>query len=146
MLKQEIEQQIKEALKAGEQLRLSTLRMLLAAIQNEEIAKQKPLMDEDTQLVVQRQIKQHRESIEAFTKGNRNELAQKEKDELEILNKFLPQQMNEEEIKKAVVEARATLPENDKNNFGKVMGAVMARVNGKADGGLVSELVKEQVG
>lgn len=146
MLKQEVEQQIKEALKAGEQLKLSTLRMLLASIQNEEIAKQKQLTDEDILPVVQRQIKQHRESIEAFTKGNRIELAQKEKDELEILNKFLPQQMNEEEIKKTVAEVLAGLPEIDKSNFGKAMGAVMAKVKGKADGGLVGRLVKDQIG
>ena len=146
MLKQQIEQEIKKALKAGESLKLSTLRMLLAAIQNEEIAKQKQLTDEDILPVVQRQIKQHRESIEAFTKGNRIELAQKEKDELEILNKFLPQQMNEEEIKKTVAEVLAGLPESDKSNFGKVMGAIMAKIKGKTDGGLVGRLVKDQIG
>jgi len=145
MLRQDIELGIKEALKSGDQIRLSTLRFLLAAVQNEEIAKQREAADEDVIAVVQKQVKQHKESIEAYEKGGRQELAQKEKNELEILNKFLPQQMSEEEIKKIVDEARASLSEGDKNNFGKVMGMVMAMVKGKADGNLVSKVVKELV-
>ena len=145
MLRQDIELGIKEALKSGDQIRLSTLRFLLAAVQNEEIAKQREAADEDVIAVVQKQVKQHKESIEAYEKGGRRELAQKEKNELEILNKFLPQQMSEEEIKKIVDEARVSLSEGDKNNFGKVMGMVMAMVKGKADGNLVSKVVKELV-
>lgn len=143
MLKQDIEQQLKEALKSREELRLSTLRFLLSAVKNEEIAKQKEATDEDVITVVQRQIKQRKESIEAYTNGNRPELAEKEKQELEILSKFLPQQMTEDEIKKIVDEAIASLPENEKKNFGKVMGIVMVRVKGKAEGSLVSKVVKE---
>ena len=146
MLKQQIESEMKEALKGGDQLRLSTLRFLLASLQNEEIAKQKELADEDVIAVVQRQIKQHRESIEAFEKGGRDELAQKEREELEILSKFLPQQLSEEEIKEAVEEELAQLPDNEKNNFGKIMGVVMTKVKGKADGGTVSRVVKELLG
>lgn len=143
MLKQDIEQQLKEALKSREELRLSTLRFLLSAVKNEEIAKQKEATDEDVITVVQRQIKQRKESIEAYTNGNRPELAEKEKQELEILSKFLPQQMTEDEIKKIVDEVIASLPENEKKNFGKVMGIVMVRVKGKAEGSLVSKVVKE---
>ncbi len=143
MLKQQIEGQIKEALKGGDQVRLSTLRFLLASLQNEEIAKQKELTDEEVVAVVQRQIKQHRESVEAFQKGGRSDLEQKERAEIEILNKFVPQQMDVEEIRKTVLEVIAQLPENDQTNFGKVMGTVMARVKGKADGNAVSKVVRE---
>ncbi len=145
MLKQDIEQQIKEALKGGDQVRLSTLRLLLAAIKNEEIAQQREATDEDVVAVVQKQIKQRKESIEAFTKGGREELAAKERQELEILNKYLPQQFSEEEVKKMVQEVISQLPEEERKNFGKVMGAVMARVKGKAEGNLVSRLVKENL-
>jgi len=92
---------------------------------------------------VQRQVKQHKESIEAFTKGGREELARKERAELEILKTFLPQQLSSEEIKKMVEETITQLPEQDRNNFGKVMGAVMGRVKGKADGNTVGKVVKE---
>jgi len=143
MLKQTVEQQIKEALKAGETLRLSTLRLLLSAINNEEIAKQKELSEEETVLVVQHQAKQRREAIEAYEKGGREELAAKERQELEILNKFLPQQLSEEEVKKNVLEIIAGLSDDDKKNFGKVMGTVMARLKGQTEGNLVGKVVKE---
>lgn len=143
MLKHQIEEQIKESLKSGDQMRLSTLRFLLASIQNEEIAKQKELTDEEVIAVVQKQIKQHHESVEAFQKGGRGDLEQKERAEIEILNKFVPQQMDEGEVRKTVLEVIAQLPESDQINFGKVMGTVMARVKGKADGNAVSKVVRE---
>lgn len=146
MLKAQIEQQVKEALKKGDACRLQTLRFLLAALQNEEIAKQKEISEEDFLAVVQRQIKQHRESIEAYQKGGREDLAHKEEEELKILNTFLPQQLSVEEIKKVVAEVRKELSDEDKNNFGKVMGQVMARVKGKTDGNTVGSIVKELLG
>lgn len=143
MLKQDIEQGIKEALKGGDQVRLSTLRLLLAAIKNDEIAKQREATDEDVVFVVQKQIKQRRESIEAFTKGRRDDLAAKERQELEILIKFLPQQLSEEEVRIIVQEVINGLPESDRNNFGKVMGMSMAKLKGKTDGNLVGKVVRE---
>jgi len=143
MLKQDIEQQIKEALKAHEELRLSTLRLLLSAIKNDEIAKQKEATDDDVIAVTQKQIKQRLESIEAFHNAGRTDLEQKERDEMAILSTFVPQQFSEEEIRKISEEVRASLPESDRNNFGKVMGMVMGRVKGRADGNIVSKVVKE---
>lgn len=143
MLKQQVEQGIKEALKAGEQLKLSTLRMLLAAIQNEEISKQRQLTNDDIIMVVQKQVKQHRESIEAFEKGGRIDLVSKEKDEMSILSKFLPQQLSPDELRKIVEEVIAQLPESERRNIGRVVGQVMGRVKGKADGNTVSKAVKE---
>lgn len=142
-LKLEVEQGIKDSLKGGDQLRLSTLRMLLAAIKNDEIAKQKEATDDDVIAVVQKQIKQHRESIEAFHNAGRTDLEQKERDEMAILSTFVPQQFSEEEIRKISEEVRSSLPESDRNNFGKVMGQAMVRVKGRADGNIVSKVVKE---
>ncbi len=143
MIKQTVEQQIKEALKAGEALRLSTLRLLLSAINNEGIAKQKELSEEEVITVVQHQAKQRREAIEAYEQGGREELAAKERQELEILGNFLPQQLSEEEVKKIVVEVVAGLSDDEKKNFGKVMGQAMARLKGQTEGNLVSKVVKE---
>lgn len=143
MLKQQIEEQIKNALKGGEELRLSTLRFLLSAIKNDEIAKRREVTDEEVISVVRHQVKQRKESIEAFQKGGREELAEKERQELEILNKFLPQQLSEEEVKKMVQETIAELPESERKNFGKVMGVVMSRIKGQTEGNIVAKVVKE---
>jgi len=142
-LKQQVEEQIKESLKKGDKLRLSTLRFLLSAIKNEEIAKQREATDEDVVAVVQRQVKQRLESIEAFQKGGRKDLEQKERDEMAILNTFVPQQLSEQELRKIIHEVIAVLPEGDQKNFGKVMGQTMGKVKGRADGNSVSKVVKE---
>lgn len=146
MLKQDIEQQMKEALKAGDQARLSTLRFLLAAIKNEEIAQGHEATDEEVVAVIRRQAKQRRESIEAFRQAGREELALKEEAELAILNTFIPQQLTEDEIRQIAKEVLAQLPETERNNFGRVMGATMGKVKGKADGNLVAKVVKELLG
>ncbi|MCL5090695.1 MAG: GatB/YqeY domain-containing protein [Patescibacteria group bacterium] len=145
MLKQQIEEEIKAALKSGDQVRLSTLRLVLSAIKNLEIDKHSEATDEDVIVVVQKQIKQRKEAIELYRKGGREDLAAKEEAELSILNKFIPQQLSEPEIKKVVEEVRAGMPETEKNNFGKVMALVMARVKGKAEGNLVGKVVKESL-
>jgi uncharacterized protein YqeY len=145
MLKSQIEQEVKEALKAGEQTRLSVLRLLLAAIKNEEINKNKELTQEEEIAIVSRQVKQRREAAEAYRKGNREDLAQKEEAEIEILNNYLPQQLTEAKVREIVHEVIEALPETDKGNFGKVMGQVMGRVKGKADGNLVAKVVKEML-
>ena len=143
MLKQQIEEEMKVALKAGEAVRLSTLRLLLSAINNENISLQKELTDEDILKVIAHQVKQRREAIDAYEKAGRSELAKQEGEEMAILNKYLPQQLSEDEVRKIVTEVISQLPENEKNNFGKIMGAVMAQSKGKTDGNVVSKLVKE---
>jgi len=145
MLKQQIEDQARQALKNGEHHLLETLRFLLASIKNQEIDLKREATDEDVISVVQKQVKQRKESIEAYEKGGRPELAEKEKKELDILNKFLPAQLSEEELKATVIEAISSLSEMDKKNFGKVMGAVMGKVKGKTDGNTVSRMVKESI-
>lgn len=142
---QKIEEDLKLALKSREELTVSTLRFLISAIKNQEIEKQRELTDEEVVQILQKQIKQRRESITAFQSGRREDLALKEKKELEILSKYLPQQLTPKELEEIVKEVIAQLGPTPKD-FGKVMGQVMAKVKGKAEGSLVSQTVKEALG
>ncbi len=144
-LGEKITQDLKEAMKAGNVEKVGVLRMLNASFQNRQIEKGKDavLTDEDTLQVLMREAKKRRESVEAFTKGNRPELAEKEKSELLIVEAYLPRQMSREEVVTEVDKVLAGLV--DKSNAGLVMKAVMAELKGKADGKLISEVVKEKL-
>lgn len=144
MLKSQIEQQIKEALKAGNRQLVETLRFLISAVKNAEIDLKRDATDEDVVMVVQKQVKQHRESIEAYKSAGRNDLFQAEQAQLEILQGFLPKPLSEEELKVIVQEVISSLPEEEKN-FGKIMGTVMGKVKGRAGGDMVSKIVKENL-
>jgi uncharacterized protein len=137
-----IETRMKESLRGGDSLTLSVMRMLLAAVKNAEIAKKVKKLDEgDVIQIIQKMIREHKESIEQFEKGNRPDLAEKEKKEIVVLQKYVPAQMDEAQlmgiVKATVQEMGATV----KADTGKVMKAVMEKVKGKADGKLVSQLV-----
>jgi hypothetical protein len=142
MLKQQIQDQANQALKKGDRELLETLRFLISAIQNAEIDLKKEATDKEVLAVIQRQVKQHRESVEAYEKAGRADLLNREQLQLQILQKFLPQQMPEEELKKEINRIIGQLPQGE-NNFGKIIGLVMAQVKGKAEGGLVSRLIRE---
>lgn len=135
---------LKNAIFAKEALVVETIRFLLADVKNFKIEKQRELTDEDIVALIERQVKRHRESIEAFEKGNRAEMAEKEKKELEILQSYLPEQLSAEEIEKAVVEAISSTGAASLQDMGKVMGSLSA-LKGKADFGLVSQLVKDKL-
>lgn len=141
-LKQKIAEDTLNALKSKDELVLSTLRMVLAAAKNLEIEKQRELTEEEFISVIQRQVKTHKESIAAFQAGKRDDLVAKESKELLILGKYLPEQIPAEELR-LVVEGTVKELQATPNDFGKVMKEVMLRVKGKADGGQVSQLVKE---
>ena len=145
-LGEKIIQDLKEAMKAGNAEKVGVLRMLNASFQNRQIEKGRDavLTDEDTLQVLMREAKKRRESVEAFTKGNRPELAEKEKSELLIVEAYLPKQMSKEEVVTEVDKVLAGLV--DKSNAGLVMKAVMQELKGKADGKMISELVKEKLG
>jgi uncharacterized protein YqeY len=145
-LKDKIDEQVKEALKAKDEIRVSTLRLLSNALHNKEIAKQEELAEEDEIQIVRRQMKQRQESIEAYEKGGRAEAAEKEKKEAEILKEFLPAQMDEAELEKIVASVVAQVKPQGGQDFGKVMGAVMGKVKGQVDGKTVGEMVKKQLG
>lgn len=137
-LHEQIKGQIKEAMMAKDAVRLTTLRGLLSAFTNELVATQrKPqemLNDEEVLAVIRRNVKQRKDSIEQFTAGGRSDLADSEKAELTILEKFLPQMMSKADIKKVVEDKKVELGVTDKAKQGLLMKAVMTELKGKADG------------
>ncbi|MEK6681552.1 MAG: GatB/YqeY domain-containing protein [Nitrospirota bacterium] len=148
-LQEQLVNDMKEAMKARDEVKVSTIRMLRAAIKNKEIEKggtSYKLSDKEIIDVIITAIKQRKDSIEQFTKGNRNDLAEKEKKEAEILQGYLPPQMSEDDIKAEVKKAIAETGAVSQKDMGKVMKALMPRVAGKADGAVVNRLVKELIG
>ncbi len=144
---EKIKADLTEVLKAGDAVSALTLRYLLAEVHNAEIAKGKDavLTEEELVQVLQKQAKQRRESIEAYQKGDREDLVVKEQRELEVIQSYLPEQMGEEEIRKIVEEAVSAIGASGIQDMGKTMSEVMAKVKGKADGSVVSRLVKEKL-
>jgi uncharacterized protein YqeY len=140
-LYERIDSEIKEAMRGKDTVRLSIMRMLLAAVKNAEIAKKvKKLEDPEVVQVIQKMIKEHRESISQFEKGNRPDLVDKEKAELDILQRYVPAQMSEEEALALVKVTMQELGISSKADTGKLMKAVMEKAKGKADGKLISQL------
>lgn len=142
-ISEQLSDDFKTALKSGDKNKVSILRMARAAIINREIEKGSPLNDEEILGILRSLVKRAHESIEQFTKAGRTELAEKEKEELSILQDYLPQQLGEEELKKMILEAVKEVSASGPKDMGKVMKAVMAKTKGQADGKLVNNLVKE---
>ncbi len=145
-LKSKLKEELRQSMLAQNTLKTSVLRMIISGITYYEIQKGGAgyeATDEDVLSVIQKEAKQRRDSIEEFKKANRLELAEKENKELEMLQVYLPQQMTEEEIKKFVIEVIKETNAKGMQDIGRVMGALMPKVKGKADGGLVSKVVKE---
>ena len=141
-LKDKVQEDLKVSLKARDEVRSLTLRMLLAAIMNKE-KEGKEVTEEQFLDVVAFEAKKRREAKEAFIKGERPELAQKEQAELEVLLPYLPSQLTEEEIKDLAVKAIEKTGATDQKDMGKVMGELAPQVKGKADGALVAKTVQE---
>ncbi len=144
-LKAQVQEDMKAAMKAGAdgRLRLSTLRLLLSEIKNAEIAKGEELADEDIVSLLQREIKRRNEAAEQYQKGGRADLTDKERAEAEILEGYLPQQLSDDELKGIVSQVIADVGAEGPGQTGAVMGTVMPRVKGKADGKRVSSIVQE---
>lgn len=143
--KEQILEDIKSAMKAKERETLSTLRMLQSSIKNEEIANKKDLDDTEIGKIVKKEVKKRKDAIEQYTKGGRQELADKEQSEIKILEKYMPEEMGEEEIKQIIENTIKDINANGPQDMGKVMGVVMPKLDGKADGQIVSKLVKESL-
>jgi len=142
-IQQRIEGDLKKALTSGDQIVVSTLRMLKSAVHNKEISqKKKKLSDEEIQKVLTSEKKKRQDSIDAFRKGGRDDLVAQEEKESKIIEQYLPEQLSEEEIKK-VVQGIMTGMNDEEEQFGKIMSQVMAKVKGQADGRVVSRAVKE---
>ncbi len=142
-LAQKLSDDLLKAMKARDERRTATLRLVRAAIGHTEAIKAITLTEEEVQDVLNREAKKRREAIEEFTKANRPDRAQQEEAELAILLEYLPQQMGRDEIEKLVREAIATVNATDAKQMGAVMGKLMSLVKGKADGKLVNQIVQE---
>ncbi len=145
-LREKIDADVKEALKSGAKDKVSTLRMLNAALKNKQIDKRRPLTDEEVIETVRSLIKQRKDSIEQFAKGNRQDLVDKETAEVKVLEGYLPQQLSREEVEAMVRNAIAQTGAQGSRDMGKVMKALIPMIGGRADGKLVSELVKNALG
>lgn len=142
-LKEQIDADYKSAMKARDSLKISVLRLLRSAIHNTEIDKQRPLTDDEILSVIQSEVRKRRESIEAFQQGGRQDLMEKEQRELEILESYLPKQLTREELEILIKETIKEVGAFSVRDMGKVMGALMPKVRGRADGREVNNLVRQ---
>lgn len=148
MLTEKIQNDLKDAMRAKDEQKLSIIRMLKSAIQYYEIQKGGAgytATDEDVIDVIGKEIKKRRESIELYEKGGRPELAEKEQKELELLQTYLPEQLSEDEIKSLIDDAITQTGATEMRDMGKVMGMLAPQIKGKADNSLVSTLVRERL-
>jgi len=145
-LKQKLADDLKQAMRDGDKVKRSTIRLAMAAIKNAEIARQAVLEDGDVLGVIAKEIRQRKESIEAFKQGDRQELAAIEEAEMAVLEQYMPQQMTRDEI---TAEARRVIEEVGAESIrdkGKVMPSLIAKLKGKADGRDINEVVTELLG
>lgn len=145
MLKEKLQQEMKDALKSGDSPKRTLLGMVLSSIKNKEIEKRSELGDDETIAVISSEIKKRKDAVEQYEKGGRPELAEGERKEIETLMAYMPEQMSEEEIRNEVKKTIAETGIKDMKEMGKLIGAVMAKVKGKADGQTVNRLVKEEL-
>ena len=145
-IQEKIQNQMTDAMRNKDQLRLSVLRMMKSAIKNKEIEKMKPLDEGEALSVLNTLVKQRKDSVDQFRKGGREELAQKEEAEIKVIEEYLPAAATEDDIRKAIDEAVQETGAASVKDMGKVMKAALARLAGKsADGSRVSQLVKERL-
>lgn len=144
----DIESQVKDGMRAGDKMKVSTLRMLLADLKNTAVAKRAPveeMTEEEILEVVGRQIKRRVEASEEFRKAGRDELAEKESAEAELLKVYMPEQLSEDEVRAVIREAIAASGAAGPGDMGKVMGQVMPKLKGKADGKMINEIVRAEL-
>ena len=147
-LKEKLQADLTEAIRGRDEVKSGTIRMLLSAITNEEVAGKtaKVLTDAEIITVLSRETKKRREAVEAFTAAKRDDLANKEKAEAAVIAQYLPEQLSEREIKKMITEAIAETNAAGPAGMGLVMKVLQPKIAGKADGGVVSGLVKAALG
>ena len=150
-LKQKISEDLKAAMKNANEFELGVLRMIIAAIHNKEIEKrgkggESVLIDDEVMDVVVKEAKKRKESIDIYKQGNREDLAQKESKELEIIQAYLPKQLSEQELEKIIDEAIKTSGALTIKDLGKVMGLVSKETKGRADSKIISEIIKKKLG
>lgn len=144
-LEERLVEEMKQAMKSNDKLKLSTVRMIRSALKNKEIDLRKRLEDEDVVKVIQALVRKGEESVEQFQTGGRMDLVEKEKKEIEIMKSFLPQPLSQEEICQIIDQSIQETQASSMKDLGKVMKSVMPKIGGKADGKLINQLVKERL-
>jgi uncharacterized protein YqeY len=144
-LEERLVEEMKQAMKSNDKLRLSTIRMIRSGLKNKEIELRKKLEDEEIVRVIQVMVRKGEESVEQFQAGGRADLVEKEKREIEILKSFLPQPLGQEEVLKIIDQSIQETQASSLKDIGKVMKSVMPKIGGKADGKLINQLVKERL-
>ena len=144
-LEERLVDEMKQAMRSSDKVRLSTIRMIRTAVKNKEIELRKKLDDEEIQRVIQGMLRRNEESIEQFRLGGRMDLVDKESQEGDILKSYLPQALSTEEILKVIDESIQETQASSLQDLGKVMKSVMPKVTGKADGKVINQLVKERL-
>jgi len=144
-LQEQISAALKDAMRARDEVKMATLRLVLTAIKNREKEARSLLEDQEVISVITTQIKQRRESIEQYRQAGREDLAQREESELQILQGYMPEQVSEEEISNTLDEIIAEVGAASMKDMGTVMKAAMAKLAGKAEGGAINAMVKEKL-
>ncbi|OGL46913.1 MAG: glutamyl-tRNA amidotransferase [Candidatus Schekmanbacteria bacterium RBG_16_38_11] len=142
-LKEKLMSELKDSMKQGNKSKVSVIRLLLSSIKNKEIDKMGELSDGDMMTILSQAAKIRREAIEGFEKGNRDDLVQKEKEELEIIGTYLPVQISEERLREIVKEVILEVSATSAKDIGKVMKALMPKIRGQADGKVVNKIVQQ---
>lgn len=143
---EKIKNDLNQALKDKDEVKVSVLRMLVSEIHNKQISnKSDEISDDEIIKVIRQQVKKIKESIEAYKQGKRDDLVKKESQELDILNKYLPQEMSQDELEKVIKEIIDGVKPQGPQDFGKVMSEAMKRLSGRVDGSKVSEVVKKLI-
>ncbi|WP_314078371.1 GatB/YqeY domain-containing protein [uncultured Granulicatella sp.] len=145
-LKETLNNDIKSAMKAKDKETLAVLRMIKTAVQAAEIDKKEELNAEEELTILAREAKQRRESLAEFVKAGRDELVAKTEAEIEIVERYLPKQLSVEEVKEVIATVAEKIGATTQKEFGKLMGAVMQELKGKADGNVIKEQVKAHLG
>ncbi len=144
-MKERILNDLKEAMKQKDKELLSVIRMVKGAIQMEEIAKKKELNDDEVITIISKQIKTRKESIVEFEKAGRDDLKNQTQSEIDILMRYMPEQMSEEEVLKVIDQAFETVKPTSMKDMGKLMGMITPQVRGKADMGFVNKTIKDRL-
>jgi hypothetical protein len=144
-LLKKLQEEMKSAMKSGDKERLATIRMLISEIKKVQIDSKKELSDDEIIKILQKYAKQRKDSIEQYRKAGREDLAEKEERELKIVQEFLPQPLSEEEIEQLVNEAIEETGASSMKDMGKVIKLVMEKAKGRAEGSVISKIVKEKL-
>lgn len=146
MISSDLSAQIQEALKSGDKARVSVLRLLSSALRRAEVEKRGELSEEETIAVIAREVRKREEAAGEYSRGGRDDRAQAEQAEAEILKKWLPEALSDDELSRLVDEAVSETSAAGPSDMGKVMKALMPKVSGRADGKKVSDLVRNRLG